>query len=113
MAAAKDSSKRIPFTVGRPIPYHKTFSLDELAKIRAGLIPEVMEDKWFIYFEEPHLYLHRSWTGQPVYRLTLIANGDGASVTEALYVPEVLEQTGPENQASLLDFLVSNLLLER
>jgi hypothetical protein len=39
MAAAKDSSKRIPFTVGRPIPYHKTFSLDELAKIRAGLIP--------------------------------------------------------------------------
>lgn len=41
-----------------------------------------MEDKWFIYYEEPHLFLHRSWTGQPVYKLTLKDLLDGAEVTE-------------------------------
>jgi hypothetical protein len=70
-----------------------------------------MEDKWFIYFEEPHVFLHRSWTGRPVYRVTLTASDNGASVAEALCVPEVLEKSGPAYEAELLDFLVSNLLL--
>ena len=80
MSATKDSWKREAFTAGLPIPYQKTFALDEFATIRRGLIPEVMEDKWFIYFEEPHLYFHHSWSGQPVYRVTLVENGDGVSV---------------------------------
>jgi hypothetical protein len=111
VTAAKNSWKREAFTDGRPIPYQGTFSQPEFEKICEGLIPKVMEDKWFIYFEEPYLFLYRSWTGQRVYRVTLIASNNGASVAEALCVSEVLEKSGRAYEAELLDFLISNLLL--
>jgi hypothetical protein len=82
MAATKDRWKRIPFTSGIAIPFQATFSGEEVDKLREGLVPEVMEDKWFIYLQEPHLFLHRSWTGQPVYRVKLEPTGAGASVVE-------------------------------
>ena len=34
-----------------------------------GKIPEDMDDKWFIYFEEGYLHFHRSWTGFEIFRL--------------------------------------------
>lgn len=40
---------------------------EEYAALQAGLIPKEMEDKWFLYFEEDTLYVHRSWTGFCIY----------------------------------------------
>jgi hypothetical protein len=111
MAATKDRRKRIPFTSGAPIPFQGVFSREEFDKLREGLVPKVMEDKWFAYFEDPYLFFHRSWTGEPIYRLTLAPNTEGASVAEALCTGTVIDKTGPEYQATLLDFLISNLLL--
>jgi hypothetical protein len=45
------------------------FSREEMAYIRRGVIPEQMEDKWFIYFEDDVLYFHRSWTGVAIYEV--------------------------------------------
>jgi len=72
-----------------------------------------MEDKWFIFYQEPHLFLHRSWTGRPVYRLSLHTEATGTCVTETLWARDLAVQDGanPAYQAQLLDFLVSNLLL--
>jgi hypothetical protein len=72
-----------------------------------------MEDKWFIYYEEPHLYLHRSWSGQPVYRLAITQRSQGFDVTESLWSIELASASGADSayQAKLLDFLISNLLL--
>jgi hypothetical protein len=73
-----------------------------------------MDDKWFIYYEEPHLFLHRSWTGQPVCRVTLRNEPRGAAVTQALWSNEsanIFEKQGSDYKARLLDFLLSNLLL--
>jgi hypothetical protein len=95
---------REPFSSGLPIPYRENFSAAEFAKLKDGLIPRVMEDKWFIYFDEPYLFLHRSWTGKPVYRVRLSTECDAATVTEALCVPEGLESYEPDYQANLLDF---------
>lgn len=112
MAATKDRWKRIAFTEGVPIPFEAAFTREEFDRIREGLVPEVMEDKWFMYFEEPHLFLHRSWTGSPVYRVGLAADAEGgAAVTEALCVAEALEKSERAYQAALLDFLIANLLL--
>ena len=71
MAATADSCKHEPFTAGTCIPFNATFTATESARLEAGLIPQAMEDKWFIYSQELHLFLHRSWTGQPVYRVEL------------------------------------------
>ncbi len=40
---------------------------DEFEKLKNGFIPKEMEDKWFIYFEDNKLYIHRSWTGFCIY----------------------------------------------
>ncbi len=111
MAATKDSWKTEPFTAGRSIAYRASFSAVQLERIRAGLVPEATEDKWFIYYEAPYLYFHRSWTGQAVYRVRLDEAGDGARVAEALCADEVLKESTPEEEARLVDFLISNLLL--
>lgn len=42
---------------------------DEFTHLAAGLLPESMEDKWFIFYEAPWLYLHRSWTGFCIFQV--------------------------------------------
>ena len=80
-----------------------------------GLIPQVMEDKWFIYYEEPCLFFHRSWTGEPVFRVTLKPGSEGAEAGEVLWSKHLATLPGadPAYQAQLLDVLVSNLLLDQ
>lgn len=112
MIATPDSWIRIPFTEGFEVPYRDTFSRAELARISEGLIPLEMEDKWFIYFLEPDLFLHRSWSGQPVYKVTLARQGEHAIVIRAL-ISMGLKSDDKSYEARLLDFLISNLLLGR
>ncbi|MBS1839926.1 MAG: hypothetical protein JSS69_09910 [Acidobacteria bacterium] len=113
MPAFASSWKREPFSSGTPIPFRALWSQDQFIKITQGLIPKTMEDKWFIYYETPHLFFHRSWTGKPVFRVMIVAGVNGYQVAEALAAMKLT--SGPnENfvyEAKLLDFLVSNLLL--
>jgi hypothetical protein len=112
MKAKADSWKREPFVAGDAVLYRASFTSGELERLSAGLVPKQMEDKWFVYFEEPYLYLHRSWTGQPVFRVKLRPSEAGAEVEEALWSgPQNPEKTDIAYQAQLLDFIVSNLLL--
>lgn len=112
MKAKSDSWKREPFVSGIAVPYQASFTSSQLERLSAGLVPKQMEDKWFVYYEEPFLFLHRSWTGQPVFRVKLRTSETGADVEEAL-VSGAQNPEGAEvgYQAQLLDFLVSNLLL--
>jgi hypothetical protein len=109
--ACSTSWKCEPFKEGLPLPYQATFNCEQFARLKTGLIPLEMEDKWFIYYEEPYLFLHRSWTGMPVYRLTFRGISDGAEVTEALWSKEIADRVSSSSdyEVRLLDFLVSNL----
>jgi len=113
MSASSTSWKREPFTTGTPIPYTATWDTKEFAKVSRGLIPQSMDDKWFVYYEAPHLFFHRSWTGKPAFRLTVSSASNGHRVTEALAAIHLTprSKTDPPYEAKLLDFLVSNLLL--
>ena len=58
----------------RPMPdKHTLISLDrrftaqQMQRIRTGLLPRQMEDKWFIYWSDGRLCFHRSWTGSCIY----------------------------------------------
>lgn len=116
MGAVATSWKCVPFTQGVPITFSAEFSSDELSLLEAGLVPKQMEDKWFVYFETPHLYFHRSWTGKPVYRVTLKSASNGTVVvSEALWATEFADagNADPNYQPRLLDFLISNLLLKQ
>ena len=61
----------------KTIPLDLRFSAEEMARIVRGVVPQQMEDKWFIYYEKQKLYLHRSWTG---YCVCLAPDGIGQSL---------------------------------
>lgn len=101
------------FQEGKPLPYRRIFSESEFARLRKGLIPRQMEDKWFIYFEDPYLFFHRSWTGHAFCRLKLSRTAQGAHVFEAFSDKDIAKNSKFEQAylPLLLDFLISNLLL--
>ena len=111
--AEAKSWKREPFKGGVPVRCSLSLTPEEFERVQSGLIPREMEDKWFIYYEAPFLFFHRSWTGQPVYRLKLAVQETGASVEEALWSEDVATSNEDEKayQGLLIDFLMSNLLL--
>ena len=111
MVATAEDWKRLPFKNVRLVPYAREFSPDQFERLRLGLLPQAMEDKWFIYFEEPYLYFHRSWTGQAVYRVKVRSSPAGHAVEEAVCALEVIQHDGLDYEAELLDFLTANLLL--
>lgn len=92
----------------------RTFTADEMVKVRRGLIPEEMEDKWFVYYEEELLYLHRSWTGVCVYHARFQEHPGGAARLIGAVVnrdPEQYSATDETHDARMLLYLIDVLLL--
>ena len=82
--ATRDSWKTIEPDEGLvEFDYSDEFSTSDYEIIKKGLVPEAMEDKWFIYYEHPLLFFHRSWTGDLVYRVTLESDEDTVRVSRA------------------------------
>ncbi|MBM7067460.1 hypothetical protein [Actibacterium sp. 188UL27-1] len=103
-----------PFGPLIQVPYRANFAGDDLRRVKQGLLPKAMEDKWIIYWADDVVHFHRSWTGMGIYQIHLVADGGGARV-DAAFVAKKDDQS-PEDlayQAQLLDFLVGNLLLGR
>lgn len=48
---------------------------EDLERIRWGLRPGSMDDKWFVCLEGNEVRIHRSWTGVLGYRVALDAGG--------------------------------------
>jgi len=57
-----------------------SFTEEQYQKLQKGLVPKVMEDKWYIYFENDCLYFHRSWTGLGILRAEIIREDGGEGV---------------------------------
>jgi len=89
MRATSSSLKIIPFSEGVAVSCDLEVSERQLEVISEGFIPKDMDDKWFIFYEKPYLYFHRSWTGQPVSRLRFSKASSGYQVTELLVSPEM------------------------
>lgn len=100
-----------PFRSGVVLPFSDTYSHAQFEYIRRGLIPDEMEDKWFMFLEGLVLYLHRSWTGQPVYKVEFEPADDGLRVKEAMLADGAPELGGLDYQAELLGFLIGAFLL--
>jgi len=97
------------------IPFAAEYSRLEFEQIRLGLRPEEMEDKWFIFFEDNVLYLHRSWTGFCIYRVGFTESGEKFSVTsvEVNRNEEQYKQSDDTYDARILGFLIDRLLLKK
>jgi hypothetical protein len=98
-----------------PLSYTRRFTAEEHARLVLGLVPLNMEDKWFIYFEDGLLRLHRSWTGACIYGVRLVMEGDESVASEAWVSRATGEYTRTDDayDGRLLSFLVERLLLRR
>lgn len=74
-----------------PMPARqKKLSLDlayteaDMARIRHGFIPHAMEEKWFLYFGDGCLHMHRSWTGNYIFQVFFTQEGKGWRATHAI-----------------------------
>ncbi len=70
-------SERAPLWLG------EVYTLEEFESIRYGFLPGQMEDKWFIFYEDSWLYLHRSWTGYCIFALKFEPLDDGFAIIES------------------------------
>ena len=74
--ATRESWKILPLPEKRvEIPFERTFTADEYQELARGVIPQEMEDKWFIFCENDVLYFHRSWTGYCILQVPLVFTG--------------------------------------
>jgi len=65
--AKKSNWKTKEFSKPHTIKVDFRFNERDFALLRFGLLPEVMEDKWFAFFEDGKLAFHSSWTGTKIY----------------------------------------------
>ena len=112
--ASRDSWKNLPPPIERAdLGFPASYTDIELARLKRGLVPEEMEDKWFIFFEEGWLYFHRSWTGACIYGLRLEPTPRGATVAESWVTrdPNHYKILPLDYERALLAFLIDALLL--
>jgi hypothetical protein len=97
------------------IALDRRFAPHEMQQIRAGLIPEEMEDKWFIYWQDDTLFFHRSWTGFCLYVIHFVKDGDCYRMRKAELNrnPKQYEETSDAKDASLISYLIDVLLLHK
>ncbi len=91
------------------------FSTEQLALMQHGLIPQRIEDKWFVFYEEHRLCFHRSWTGNCIY---VVYFHDTGSEIRATYAdvnrdPEQYGETDDQRDRELVLELMHALLLQK
>ena len=105
-----------------PLPEQRTtialdrvFSPKDMDRIRVGLIPEMMEDKWFIYWRDKALYFHRSWTGNCTYVVHFASEGEAWRMVcaEVNREYEQYQCTNDDYDAKMISYLIDVVLLHR
>ena len=91
----------------------RLFTHEQVGRLRLGLIPEEMSDKWFVYWQDDTLHFHRSWTGHCIYIVRLAPESGGHRMTSADVNrdPEQYSETDDALDARLVSWLIDVLLL--
>lgn len=80
--ATRKTWKNEPIDNPKRIEISLRFTDEQFLKLTRGLIPQQMEDKWFIFYENGWLYFHRSWTGFGHYKAYIVKEEEGYSINE-------------------------------
>jgi hypothetical protein len=90
------------------LDFRLAFTKEEMDRLAEGFVPGDMDDRWFAFYEDGWLYLHRSWTGYCNYQVRFAPHGSLFVVEEAWVNrdPEQYGSTDPESDLrSLRDVL--------
>lgn len=89
------------------------YTQEEYDELMLGLVPKVMEDKWFIYSEGDWLYFHRSWTGAFIGKIKFRQEAFKFITDELWVVPGDSSECIMPPKPQLYESLIAGLLLGR
>ncbi len=115
MRATSTSWKNNPMPEQRErLPFKAVYSGKDVEKIKYGYIPEEMEDKWFIYFDDNFLYFHRSWTGYCLFIVKFNSSKLRLEVSDVWVNQDSLQykESDMKRNLDLLKALINNKLLK-
>lgn len=95
--------------------YDHLFNDLDAETLMQGIVPKEMEDKWFVYYDNGWLYLHRSWTGHLIYWLKLDGSPAGVRVVESWVNrgPDEYNFTDIDYDKEMLNFLLNTIILSK
>jgi ADP-ribosylglycohydrolase len=95
------------------LPVDISCTAEEFERLRYGFVPQVMEEKWFVYADHRTLHFHRSWTGFWIASLAFARDGDRYVAREARVNREASQYTGDDrHDPTLLRDLVRMVIAE-
>ncbi len=110
--ATKDRWKAIPMTKPKILGLEILLSEIQFKRLKLGLVPYQMEDKWFIYYENNHVFFHRSWTRFEIFRAKINSLDNGCYSINEFYVEqneeiynELHDQNNISNFKSQIEYL--------
>lgn len=80
------------------IKVERSYHPGQWDRISLGLVPQEMEDKWFIYEEGGWIYIHRSWTGVCIYKIRFEKTEDSLQIVEAYANRNPEQYTNTDNK---------------
>lgn len=89
--------------------FEKKLVAEDIEILKLGHLPQEMEDKWFVYYENDKLYFHRSWTGFCIYIVTILPNQDTLDVIVNRN-QEQYKETDVKRDELNLTILINNLI---
>src|SRR5262245_54727982 len=114
--ATRGSCKVLPLPdIRADLGFGESYTADDFERIKRGVTPQEMEDKWFVFYEEPWLYFHRSWTGACIYAVRFRSSHSGVAAVESWVTrdPDHYKETRTDYDRALLKFLIDAFLLGR
>lgn len=95
------------------LPFERNFTEAEVLRLKRGIEPQSMEDRWHILFKDPWLHFVRSWTGFCVYKVRVESDPAGCKVSEAWASREKRQYsvTDVHEDVELLSGAIDDLLL--
>ncbi len=111
--ATKDTWNIIPTDNPKHLEIYLEITESQFNKMKNGLIPEEMEDKCFIYYEEGFLYFHRSWTGNGLYKAKISKEPIGLIIRDFWVERNVEKYSSLDDEVdrTTLKLFISNGLL--
>jgi hypothetical protein len=109
-------SKCLPLPARRePLGFEAFFTDSEAEQMMLGVVPQQMEDKWFIHYEDGWLRFYRSWTGAAIYALRLDGSPAGVRVVDSWVSRDPQQYAGRDTayDRRLVRFLIDAFLLKK
>jgi hypothetical protein len=114
--ATRKSHSIYPFSRRRAlIPFERSFTAEEFERVKLGVLPQEMEDHWFIFLEgrrRQYIYFVRSWTGFCAYKACVEQINNIARITK-VWASRQYGSADVKYHAEILGMVIDHVLLGR